>query len=81
MHDSTFDAVVVSEVCLSDTALRLELLPLRLDLLKLALVDDSFKEVLDLSVFSLELIFMVAPLFYNLLDLSTTEEILLLVPE
>ena len=81
MHDSTFDAVVVSEVCLTRVVLRLELLPLRLNLFQLSFVPYGFKEILNLSVLPLQLVLVIAPLLYDLLYLPATEEILFLVPE
>ena len=74
MHDSSLDAVVVSEI--SVDLLQLFLL-LVLDSLEVLLVFDRVQEVGDLSIFSLHLILSVSSHFDDVFHLHLGEYALL----
>ena len=74
MHNAPLDTIVVPEVCLARAALGLRLLSFHLDPLKLLFVADRLEEVLDRSIFPLQLILMITSLFDDLFDLLVAEQ-------
>ena len=81
MHNSSLDPIVVPEICLSGASFRHGLFALDFQFFKFFLVADGLEKILNLGIFSLQLILMIASLFNDLFDLFTAKESFLLVPK